>query len=157
MEKFKNDSYASHGFSKIELFVILLAIGLVVFIAIPKIKGVFLKIKLNSAINSAYSYKESVSNYYVSQVLVDSQFKLDGYYIISDGNLITDTDTYNILMSGNIPTEGYLDYDNNILRDGCIVVEEYAVIVSNGDVISATKGTCGVSTLDTEIDVALEL
>lgn len=155
MEGFKRNSYASHGFSKIELFVIVLAIVLVVFVAVPKVKSMLLNIKLNSAIDSVYSYKESVNNYYVSQLLVDSDFKLDGIYTISNGKLITDDDIYNILMAGNVPSEGYLAYDDNYLKNGCVVIGEYAFTVSDGDVVSAMKGNCNSSYASvSDVDVA---
>lgn len=158
MEGFKKSSYASHGFSKIELFVILLAIVFVVMIAYPKVLKVFSKIKVNSAIDSVYSYKDSVYNYYVSQLIVNSDFKLDGYYTISDGKLVDENAMHNILMSGNVPSTGYLDYENNVLIDGCIVVDGYAVTVENGDVVSAVKGTCDFDLEDNfiqEVDMVL--
>lgn len=153
MEGFKKNSYASHVFSKIELLVILLVIVLVVFVLVPSVRKMFGNIKLNSAIDSVYSYKESVNNYYVSQLLVDSSFKLDGVYTISDGKLVTDSSTYNILMFGNVPSEGYLDYENNNLINGCVVIGEYAVTVVDGDVASAVKGTCDL--YEEATDVAL--
>lgn len=148
MEGFKH-SNTSHGFFKIELFVISFAVLLVAFVVFPRAKGAVLNIKLNSAIDSAYSYKESVNNYYVSQLLFDSSFKLDGLYTISDGKLVIGDSIYNILLGGNVPEGGYLDYQDNVLKNGCININGYSVIVEDGDVISASKGNC--ETIDNEI------
>jgi len=142
MEKFSGNSYSTHGHFRAELFVISFVLFIVAFIVFPKARGAYGKIKLNSAIDSAYSYKESVNNYYVSQLLFDNNFKLDGVYTISDGKLVFGEAIYNILISGNVPNGGYLDYENNVLKDGCIDINGYSVLVSNGDVVSAYKGSC---------------
>lgn len=144
MEGFRN-SNISHGFSKGEVLCFILAIVLIVFFVFPRAKGVFGKVKLNSIVDSAYSYKESVNNYYVSQLLFDNSFKLDGIYTISDGKLVLGESTYNILMGGNVPNSGYLNYENNVLKDGCINISGYSVSVSDGDVVSVTKGVCSQS------------
>lgn len=141
MDGFKKNSY-SHGFYKIELIVIISVLLLVLYVVFPKAKSALFKIKLNSAIDSATSYKESVNNYYVSQLLFDESFKLDGVYNIVDGDLVNNESRYNVLMSGNVPSSGYLDYDNNNLVNGCIVVDGYSLIVSNGEFVSASYGEC---------------
>ena len=141
MERFK-DGYSTHGHFRAELFVIsfaLLIIGLFVY---PKVRVVVLDAKKNSAVDSVISYKESINNFYVSRLLYDSTFKLDGVYKISDGNLIDDNDTYNIMISGNIPSGGYLTFQDNMLKNGCVVVGKYSVIVSDGGIQSANLGTC---------------
>ena len=56
MESYRNNSYSSHGFTKVELFVFILAFILVVLFAYPKARGMISKIKLDNAIDSAYSY-----------------------------------------------------------------------------------------------------
>ncbi len=144
MEGFKNGN-VSHGFSKGELICFVMVILLVLFFLFPKARGAFSKIKLNSIIDSVYSYKESVNNYYVSQLLYDNSFKLNGVYTISEGNLVYGESTYNILMGGNVPDSGYLNYENNVLKDGCIDINGYSVVVSEGDVVSVTKGFCSQS------------
>ena len=147
MERFKKND-VSHGFSRIELFVIFLVVVLALFIAFPKAKNALSNVKRNGAIESAVSYKESVNNYYVSQLMFDNEFKLNGVYRITDGNLVNDGSIYNIRILGNIPSDGYLDYENNILKEGCIVVNGYAVNVLDGEVVSATQGTCEIPNMD---------
>lgn len=141
MENYRN-SNVTHGFSKGELFVTLLAVLLVVLIAFPKARGMIGKIELENAIDSAYSYKDSVSKFYVSQLIFDSDFKFDGVYTISDGKLIMGDTVYNIMKGANVPTSGYLDYQNNMLMNGCIDVNGYSIVVQDGEFVSTTKGMC---------------
>ena len=144
MEKFSSNGYSTHGHFRAELFVISFVLFLVACVIFPKAQGAYGRIKLNSAIDGAYSYKESIDNYYVSQLLFDNDFKLNGSYIISDGNLVSDGNTYNILMGGNIPDGGYLNYVDNDLKSGCISIKGYSVLIENGEISSTTKGSCDV-------------
>ena len=144
MEKFSGNSYSTHGHFRAELFVISFVMFLVAFIVFPKARGAYVKIKLNSAIDGAYSYKESIDNYYVSQLLYDSSFKLNGSYTIADGNLVSGDSTYNILMGGNVPDGGYLNYVDNSLKSGCINIKGYSVLIEDGDIIDTKKGSCDV-------------
>ncbi len=153
MESYRNNSYSSHGFTKVELFVFILAFILVVLFAYPKARGMISKIKLDNAIDSAYSYKDSISNYYVSQLLVDSNFKFDGFYTISDGSLIIGDYVYNVMSGVNAPQSGYLSYENNVLKQGCIDINGFSIVVENGDIVSATIGSCS----NNSIEVAYEM
>lgn len=134
--------YSTHGHFRAELFVISFALFLISFIAFPKVRGAYIKIKMNSAVDSVYSYKESIDTYYISQLLLDNNFRLDGTYTISNGSLIMDDQVYNIKMIGNVPTNGYLNYENNNLKDGCVVVLGYEVVINDGEVVSTSKGEC---------------
>ena len=154
MEGFKRNN-VSHGFSRIELFVIFLVVVLAIFVGFPKVKNALFNVKLNGAIESAVSYKESVNNYYVSQLMFDDSFSLNGIYTIHNGNLINDDNMYNIRIVGNVPSEGYLDYEDNVLKKGCIVVDGYSVVVENGEIISATKDSCEIE--NNEMNVAFGL
>lgn len=131
-----------NGFFRVELLVVMFAVVLVMLFAVPKVKNIVLNIKRNSAVDSVISYKENISNFYMSKLFIDENFKLDGIYRISDGNLMNDFDSYNISVYGNIPTEGYLIYQDNVLKDGCVVVDIFSVSIIDGEVVSATKGSC---------------
>lgn len=147
MERFKKND-VSHGFSRIELFIIFLVVVLAVFVAFPKAKNALSNVKRNGAIESAVSYKESVNNYYVSQLMFDNTFSLNGVYKIENGNLISSDNIYNIKILGNVPSEGYLDYVDNVLKEGCIVVNGYAVNVLDGEVVSVSEETCEIPNMD---------
>jgi hypothetical protein len=141
MERYRDD-YSTHGHFRAELFIISFAVLVIGLFVYPKAKGVILDIKMSSAVDSVNSYKESIENYYVSRLLYDDSFKLDGVYKIDEGSLVDDYDTYNIMVTGNVPSSGYLSYQNNVLKDGCVVVGNYSVVVSDGNVLSAQLGSC---------------
>ena len=144
-----------NGFFRVELLVAMFAIALVMFVAVPKAKSIVSNIKMNSAVDSVISYKESISSFYMSKLFLDDSFKLDGTYKISNGNLISDFNSYNISVYGNVPTEGYLVYQDNVLKDGCVVVDNFSVNIIEGEVISATRGSC--SNYASVGDVAYEM
>ena len=142
-------TYSTHGHFRAELFIIPLVLLLVCCIVLPNVKSAYSKVKINSAIEGASSYRETVDNYFASQLLSDNSFKAEGVYYISSGKLVSDDVSYNIVMGGNVPDNGYLSYSNNHLVGGCIGIDGYSVIIENGN-ITASKGNC-----DKSFDVAL--
>lgn len=138
-----------YGHFRMELLVVTFVLFVSALFVFPNAKKAYSKIKLNSAIDGATSYKETVDNYFASQLLSDNNFKADGTYFISYGKLVSGDVIYNILMGGNVPDNGYLNYSNNSLVDGCIGIDGYSVIVEDGN-ITALKGSC-----DRSLDVAL--
>lgn len=151
MERFDNSGY---GFFRIELFVGVFVFIILAVIVTPGVSKFVGKLKLNSALDSAYSYKDSVSKYYVSQLMLDTSFKLDGKYIVSDGTLVDDNNTYDILFTGNGPSGGYMNYEDNELIDGCIVVNGYSIVIENGNMMSSNNG-CGV--IADDVNIALDM
>lgn len=143
----------THNFSLVEVLVFLLAVILVLFVIWPNAVKFASNVKMNNAIDSVYSYKDSVNKFYVSRLMVDSNFKLDGRYSITDGKLSDDNSIYNLYLSGNVPSDGYLDYENNILKDGCLLIDGYYVVVNNGDITSVSNDNCMIK--DDMVDVAL--
>ena len=143
MERYRGSNIV-HGFSKAELFVIVLAVLVVGLFIVPKGLVLIGDIKLENAVDSASSYKDSVNKFFVSRLIVDSNFNYDGVYTISDGKLVLGDTVYSIMKGANVPTGGYLEYQNNVLVDGCIDVNGYSVVVSNGEVIRAERGECGI-------------
>ena len=143
MERYK-DSNIVYGFSKAELFIIVFAVLVIGFFVVPRGLSLIGDIKLENAIDSAASYKDSVNKFFVSQLIVNNDFNYDGVYTINDGKLVLGDTVYSIMKGANVPNSGYLDYQNNVLVDGCIDVNGVAVIVSNGEVISAERGECGI-------------
>lgn len=135
-------SDVSHNFSFSEVIIFLLVVLVLIFVVTPKFFNVLSKIKMDSAVSSVDSYKSSIDNYYVSKLLYDSNFKLDGVYTIVDGVLTDDNESYNISYVGAVPTSGYLNYSNNVLKDGCLVVNNYSVTFDSSEIISVSKGSC---------------
>ena len=75
----------------------------------------------------------------------EPELKFEGEYSIApDGKITNRTNTYDIKMSGQTPTGGYLTYENNILKDGCIIIDEYQVVITNSEVTKVENGTCNI-------------
>lgn len=132
----------SYGFFRVELLVIVFTIVLVLLVAVPKAKGVLLNIKLNSAVDSVMSYKESINNFYMGKLFNDESFKLDGVYTISNGNLVGNGNNYNINIHGNVPSGGYLFYEDNNLKSGCVIIDGYSFIITDGNIDYSSIGNC---------------
>ena len=141
MEKYKGSNVV-HSFSRGELFIIMFAVLFIIMFAFPKARGVIGKIRMENAIDSAYTYKDSISKFYVSQLIADSDFKFDGVYTISDGKLVMGDTVYSIMKGANVPTSGYLDYHDNVITDGCFDINGYSIVVRDGEFVSTTKGMC---------------
>ena len=141
------------GFSKIEFVVISLVVIILGVVVCPKVVDIARDVKLKGAINSAYKYTDSVSKYYVSQLMIDTSFNLDGKYIVSDGSLVDGDNTYDVLLTGSVPSTGYLNYENNKLKDGCIIVNGYSIIVNDGVMESSSNDDCNI--VIEEVNIAL--
>lgn len=132
-----------HGHFRMEILVVTFVLFLSALFVFPNAKKAYSKIKMNSAIDGATSYKQSVDSYFASQILSDNGFKLDGDYSISSGDLVSGDVVYSIPMGGNVPDSGYLSYSNNVLIKGCIGIDGYSVMMQDGN-ISALKGNCDI-------------
>ena len=132
------------GFTLIELLAIIVILAIIAVITVPIILNVIDNAKKGAAKDSAYGYKDAVNKYYVSELYENLGFNLDGSYTITDkGRLSNETGVHEIPFTGTTPTGGYLIYQNNILTSGCITMDEYKVIVSDGELTTVEKGTCG--------------
>ena len=93
--------------------------------------------KRGSIKDSAYGYKDAVNKYYVYELYENENIKLNGTYLVeNDGTMqgmdLTSnsyTDKLDISVSGTTPTGGYLNYENSILKDGCLTMDEYKVTI----------------------------
>ena len=137
-----------NGFTLIELLAIIVILAIIAVITVPIILNIIEKAKQGAATNSALGYKDAVQKFYTSELFRDNSIKLDGTYTVEDGNLSgifngTNTETKEIPLSGTAPTSGTLVYENNILKHGCIVINEYAVTFEDGNTKQTEKGTCG--------------
>lgn len=137
---------------RFEFFVGFLVVVLLVTIGVPGVLKFVGNIKLNGALDCASNYKESISKYYVSQLVLDSNFKLDGNYVISNGSLIDGDVNHEVLMGGNVPSWGYLSYENNVLKNGCVMVDGYSIFYVDGKVVYDDKNVCSI--IEDSIDVA---
>ena len=132
-----------HGFTLIELLAIIVILAIIAVITVPIILNIIEDSKKGSVQDSAYGYKDAVEKNYVSNLLDDSSSKLNGTYIISDGEFNGDE----VNLSGTKPTKGYLIYENNKLTTGCLEFDGYKSIYSGDKFNSSEKGECELTTL----------
>lgn len=134
------------GFTLIELLAIIVILAIIAVITVPIILDVIDNSKKGAAKDSAYGFKDAVNKYYVSELFNNQNLKLNGDYTITDkGELSDGTNTYPIQVSGTTPTGGTLTYENNVLKNGCITIDEYKATIENGEVTTVEKGSCASS------------
>ena len=145
--KKKQKNKKKKGFTLIELLAIIVILAIIAVITVPIILNIIEKSKKGAAQDSAHGYKDAVQKSYLNNAITEGLGnKLNGEYIItSTGNLndIYGDPAYDITVSGTIPSGGFLTIENNIIKEGCIQVNEYAVNIEDGNVLEPIKGTCG--------------
>lgn len=121
------------GFTLIELLGVIILLGLILTIIMPKISNSVEQAKQNSAEATALGYINAARNYYNANVLdTDFPFK-DGK------NYLSTIDSY-IDVSGTRPTGGYITVANNKIVYAKLCVKNYGIIYENSDV--KVEGDC---------------
>jgi len=130
------------GFTLIELLAIIVILAIIAVITVPIILNVIDNAKRGTAQDSAYGYKDAISKYYVTEMF-NNNITLNGDYTVdSNGVLSNDTERHEILFSGTKPKGGHLTYLNNVLTSGCLTIDDYKVVFSDGETTNVERGTC---------------
>ena len=141
MKKRKNIA----GFTLIELLAIIVILAIIAVITVPIILNVIDNAKKGTAKDSAYGYKDAISKYYVTEMFKDNNMTLNGEYTVdSNGVLSNETESHEILFSGTKPKGGHLTYINNVLTEGCLTIDEYKVVFSDGEATEVERGNCEI-------------
>lgn len=133
-----------NAFTLIELLAIIVILAIIAVITVPIILNIIDNSRKGAMKDSAYGYKDAINKYYLTKLSENPDWnELDGTYSInSDGNLIKSaTETYNITVSGQHPTDGYVVIQGK-QTSGCLVYGDYAVTINNGKVTNTIKGNC---------------
>jgi prepilin-type N-terminal cleavage/methylation domain-containing protein len=128
------------GFTLIELLAIIVILAIIAVITTPIILTIIENAKKGAAQDSAYGYKDAINKWYVSKLTTDSSFRLNGTYEITDGKINGEE----IPVSGDIPKNGSLTYENNILKSGCLTMGNYSIIFQNGE-SDVQNGECDIT------------
>ena len=133
------------GFTLIELLAIIVILVIIAVITVPIILNVIDNSRVGTIKDSIYGYKDAINKFYMLELYKNGNFKLNGTYRLTNkGELIDSENTYVVPFSGNIPSGGNLTYENNILKNGCITMDEYKVIIEDGEVKTLEKGNCSL-------------
>ena len=127
-----------NAFTLIELLAIIIIIGVIAVITIPKVNDSIEKSRKNISKTNALSYKKAIDEYVLHENMNKNNIKLNGRYGIVNGAL----GTYQIKANGELPQSGFLTYENNELKKGCLYINKYATVFENGEVKEVTKTTC---------------
>ena len=145
--KKKQKNKKKKAFTLIELLAIIVILAIIAVITVPIILNIIEKSKKGAAQDSAHGYKDAVQKSYLNNAISEGLGnKLNGEYLITETGNLTDIygdPAYDITVSGTIPSGGFLTIENNIIKEGCIQVNEYAVNIEDGNVLEPIKGTCG--------------
>ena len=130
------------GFTLVELLAIIVIISVITLITIPIVKNIIDESKENTAINSAYGFKEAVHDYYINSTL-DDEINLEGIYIVSNGTINgPSVSSAAMKVKGTKPTAGRLIYKNSEMISGCLEIEGYKIRYVDEQFMSDGKGTC---------------
>ena len=130
------------GFTLVELLAIIVIISVITLITIPIVKNIIDESKENTAINSAYGFKEAVHDYYIASTL-DEEINLEGIYTVSNGTVDgPNISSAAMQLKGTKPTSGRLIYRNSEMISGCLEIEGYKIRYVDEQFISDGKGTC---------------
>ena len=131
------------GFTLIELLAVIIIIGLIAVITIPKINDSIESSKQNLAKTNALNYKKTIEEQKLKEQLNKNIIKLNGDYSInSNGNIENNNQELELEISGEKPKNGYLTYIDDELESGCITINKYAVTLVKDEVTNVEKGDC---------------
>ena len=134
------------GFTLVELLTIIIVLAIIIAIILPKVTKIVEKGKLDSANLSALGYMEDVEDYYIknSKSDMNSNFDLDGEYIIENGHLKKDAEDHDINAKKTSPTDGYLTITRGDVIEGCLTIGDYRIEISNEKISETHKGSCQI-------------
>ena len=145
-----------NAFTLIELLAIIVILAIIAVITVPIILNIIENSRKGAATDSAYGYKDSVNKYYIAELQNHNKLKLDGTYTVnSSGELLPDTGydfgdetitKLSVPVSGTVPSSGSLEYQNNVLKSGYLVIGDYRVTFNSDGTVTTAKNTGSSST-----------
>lgn len=140
------------AFTLIELLAVIIIIGLIAVITVPKINDSIEQSRKKLAETSALSYTKTIDKYLLDQQIDKNKISLNGTYNINqNGNIYNTTNEYDLEYTGKKPTNGILTYQDNELQSACITINKYAVTIINNEVTNLQKGICEFTSIEDSI------
>ena len=146
------------AFTLVELLAVIIIIGLIAVITLPKISDSLENSKKNLSTTSAQGYTKTIDEYILKKQINKEKLNLSGTYNINEnGDLYNESNEYELEYKGKKPTNGTLTYIDNELQSGCITINKYKVTIENGEVINTEKGNCVYTRIQSRKDVVFAL
>jgi len=147
----------SKGFTLVELLAVIILIGLIAVITIPKIKDSLDDSKKEIAQASAVNYSKQIDKLVLEEKMKNNSILLDGdYNIDSNGNIYNEENEYTLEFTGETPTGGTLTFIENELQSACITINNYAVTIVNGTVTNTVKGNCEYQNIEDKLQEKID-
>ena len=123
------------GFTLIELMAVIILLGLIIMIIVPKITDSIENSKKNAAIDSALGYVKSARDYYNVNVLEKDYVIKEGINWIQDINSVIEVD-------GELPSSGYFYLENGKIEFAEFCVNKYYVIYEKSAATAVKTPDC---------------
>ena len=138
-----------NGFTLIELLAVIVILAIIALIAVPIVLNLIERSRKGAAIDSAYGYKEAINEHYLSELIDNPNYILNGKYKVGSNGILINTqneeESYNIEVSGSKPSNGEVTFVNNVMTEACLIISGYKVTLEDGKFISSGKGECDSS------------
>ena len=133
-----------NGFTLVELIAVIVILGVLAIIIVPRINNAIENSRKNSVAVSATQYSKSITNYFLNSESDTSKVSVDmsGSFFVSEGNLTRNGSNYDISFSGEAPTGGRVNLINGEVVSGCLLLDKYFVIIMDSSVVNVGKGDC---------------
>ena len=139
-----------NGFTLVELLAILVVLGVIAIIIVPRIVSTIDNSKMDSAIVSAKGYMDSVIKLYVEKNTPnydnlgnkDYGLEINGIYSIENGILKRSGESISIPFTGAPPKSGRVLVIHGEVISGCLTIGKYSVVINESNVIRAVDDTC---------------
>ena len=146
------ESLKNKGFTLVELLAVIIIIGVLALVTIPKVKDSLENSKKTTAVTSTIGYTKAIDEYALHQEMEKNNIKLNGIYNINNnGKLYNNLEEYEFEYDGKKPKNGILVYQDNELVSGCVTIDKYKVTITNGEVANTEKGTCQFTSVENRI------
>ena len=122
-----------NGFTLIELLAIIVILAIIAVITVPIVLNIIDNAEKNSAIDSAYGYKDALQKYYTTKLVQNPEQELpSGYLEISE--LPSD-----FTVSGEKPSDGWLKLNKGKVERYSLKYKDYVVTIDNEKNITSEK------------------
>ena len=135
------------GFTLAEMLAVIVFIAIVAIITAPIVLDLIEESKQNAAIDNAYGYVDAIQKYYETKSYDEGNvIVLDGQYDVVNGILNGfEADNLDVPVTGSVPINGKLIYEEDKLVSGCLTFNDYRVGYASDKFDIYGKGSCRIN------------